>query len=131
MTNFKMPLSPTKLIMIKAQKAGTRKIIITAKINPQRLTFPPPPQRWAQKDGKGQKTGDLGAHHTQKAGFPRKLALWIGKDGFSYTQILGSCSRVDINQLFEARNDPWTKQIQHQFTLINILSHATDSGAPR
>ncbi len=33
------------------------------------------------------KRGNFGAYRTQKAGFPRKLALWIGKAGFSYMQI--------------------------------------------
>ncbi len=36
---------------------------------------------WSRK----MKTGDFAAKRTQEAAFPRKLlALWIGKDGFSY-----------------------------------------------
>ena len=41
---------------------------------------------WVQKDEKWGKSGNFGAYHTQEAGFPRKLALWIGKGGFSYMQ---------------------------------------------
>ena len=46
------------------------------------------PQRWFQKDGKWGKRFGFGAYRTQKAGKPRKLALWIHKAGVSYTQLL-------------------------------------------
>ncbi len=50
---------------------------------------------WSRK----MKKGDLGTERTQEAGFPRKLALWIGKDGFSYTtvsakRLLFACTRL-------------------------------------
>ncbi len=62
----------------------TQKDYMTTKIKP--------PQRWAQQDEKGRKTGDFGAYHTQKAGFPRKLALRIGQARFSYMKIVGKHS---------------------------------------
>ncbi len=47
------------------------------------------PQRWDQNDENGGKGGEFGAYRTQEAGFPRKLALWISKAGFSYMHQLG------------------------------------------
>ena len=38
---------------------------------------------WSRKIGKV----DFGAYPTQEAGFPRKLALWTSKDGFSYMNV--------------------------------------------
>ena len=66
----------------------TQKDYMTTKINP--------PQRWPQKDEKGRKTSDFGAYRTQKAGFPRKLAMWIGSNGFSYMHAFKSaCTQIN------------------------------------
>ncbi len=68
--------------------------------------------------------GVFGAQHAQKAGFPRKLALWIGKAGFSYME-----SRVYNFTFFSARHIfciVFVKQFSNFATKMWLLSIPTN-----
>ena len=50
---------------------------------------------WSRK----MKKGDLGTERTQEAGFPRKLALWIGKDHLRWVFLYQSWILLEFQSL--------------------------------